>query len=130
MIEILVVTLGKHGESLLEATDRIIGRAGHIHSLTVDWSASLDEMKTKLDAKLAAIDRGAGVLLLTDVFGSTATNICFRCMQPGKVDVVTGVNLPMVIKAVTLHDGTSLKDAAIMLRNQGKKAITIASEML
>lgn len=130
MIEILVVTLGKHGESLLEATERIIGRPGHIHSLTVDWNATLDEMKVKLEERVAAIDSGRGVLLLTDVFGSTATNISFRCMQQGRVDVVTGVNLPMVIKAATLDEGTSLRDAAIMLRNQGKKAITIASEIL
>ncbi len=130
MIEILVVTLGKHGESLLEATERIIGRPGHLDSLTVEWNASLDAMKTKLDEKIAAIDHGSGVLLLTDVFGSTATNIAFRCMKPGQVDVVTGVNLPMVIKASTLDEGTSLRDAANLLRNQGKKAISIASEML
>ena len=130
MIEILIVTLGKHGESLLDATERIIGRSNHVHSLTVDWNESLDAMKKRLDEKLDGINQSEGVILLTDVFGSTATNISLAKAAPGKLDVVTGVNLPMIIKASTLEDGISLKNAAEVLRNQGRKAISIVGEML
>lgn len=130
MIEILVVTLGKHGESLIEATQRIIGRSDHVRSLSVEWNESLDAMKKRLDDLLNTIDAPEGILLLTDIFGSTATNIALEKTIPGKVDVVTGVNLPMIIKASTLDEDTSLADAANMLRNQGRKAISIAGEML
>lgn len=130
MIQILVVTLGKHGESLIEATEHIIGHSDHVHYLTVDWHENLDVLKQRLQEKLSSLKMDNGVLLLTDVFGSTATNICLERAQPGKIDVVTGVNLPMIIKASTLEDQATLRQAADTLRNQGRKAISIAGEML
>ncbi len=130
MIKILVVTLGKHGESLIDATEHIIGRSDHVDSLTVDWNEDLATVKKRLEQTIHQLDQGKGVLLLTDIFGSTATNISLDHARPGSVEVVTGVNLPMIIKGSTLGEGTSLAEAANVLRNQGKKGISIAGEML
>jgi PTS system mannose-specific IIA component len=130
MIKILVVTLGKHGESLIDATDHIIGRSDSVSYLTVDWTDNLASVKTRLSERIDALNQGSGVLLLTDIFGSTATNVSLEQAVPGVVEVVTGVNLPMIIKASTLDEGISLAEAANVLRNQGRKAISIAGEML
>ena len=130
MIEILVVTLGKHGASLIDAGQRIIGGSSHLHSLTLEWHEGLDAMTKRLDDTLASFEHAEGVLLLTDIFGSTATNIALDKASPGKVEVVTGVNLPMIIKATTLADSVTVAQAANMVCNQGRKAIRIAGEML
>lgn len=130
MIKILVVTLGKHGDSLIDVTEHIIGRSESVSCLTVHWTDNLASVKKRLTDRMQMLNEGDGILLLTDIFGSTATNISLEQAIPGVVEVVTGVNLPMVIKASTLDEEISLKEAANLLRNQGRKAISIAGEML
>ena len=130
MVSTLVVTLGNMAEALIESTDRIIGRSDFVNSFCVDWNSNLEETKTQLAERIDQTNRGHGVLLLTDMFGGTSTNLCLSFLKPQKVEVVTGVNLPMIVKALTLPDHISVAEAAKILRNQGRKAIYIASEML
>jgi PTS system mannose-specific IIA component len=115
-------------EALLDSAERIIGKSKSISCFCVDWGGNLETVKQRLDAAIHDADQGDGVLLLTDMFGGTSTNIALDYQQPGKVEVITGVNLPMIVKALTLPKGTTVADAATKLRDQGRKAIHIASD--
>ncbi|HLL74698.1 MAG TPA: hypothetical protein VK421_05495, partial [Pyrinomonadaceae bacterium] len=79
---------------------------------------------------ISRVSRGAGVLLLTDMFGGTPTNIASMFLSEGEVEVVTGVNLPMVIKLVSLKGSLPLSEVAGLVRNQGREAIYLAGELL
>lgn len=130
MVSTLVVTHGKIGEALLDATERIIGRSELVGYFCVEWDEDLEVAKRELGNRIKEIDEGQGVLLLTDIFGGTPTNISLAHHKPNQVEVVTGVNLPMIVKAMTLPGGILVSDAARQLRNQGQKSIYIASELL
>ena len=130
MVSTLVVTLGNSGEALIEATNHIIGGSNTLGCYCVGWNVDLEEAKSELGAAIRKIDRGDGVLLLTDMFGGTSTNISLSFYSPNRVEVITGVNLPMVVKALTLPRNISVADASAVLRNQARKAIYIASEVL
>lgn len=130
MIGTLVVTLGQLGEAFLEATEHIIGRPKYVSHFSVGWNEACDETKARLKTRIEEVDTGSGVLLLTDMFGSTAFNLSNELAVPGQVEVLTGVNLPMIIKASTMDRRVSLKEAANMLRNQGKRSISIVGELL
>ena len=130
MISTLVVTLGKVAESLIDSSERIIGKSPSVSYFCIDWGEKWEPAKARLERRIREVSQGEGVLLLTDMFGGTSTNIALDFQRPGEVEVVTGVNLPMVVKAMTLPRGISVAMAATQLREQGRKAIYIASEKL
>jgi PTS system mannose-specific IIA component len=130
MIGTLVVSHGNVAESLVSVTTRIIGPCHHVNHFCVGWEDDMEAARTALGQRIQQIDHGHGVLLLTDMFGGTPTNISLTFHQPGKVEIITGVNLPMIMKAMTLPKGMAIRDAALQLRQQAQKAIYIASELL
>lgn len=130
MISTIVVTLGKLAESLLDSTERIIGKSQAVSSFCVDWTIDMEQVEARLQEHIKQVDQGQGVLLLTDMFGGTSTNIALDFQENDKIEVVTGVNLPMVVKAMTLPGTISVHEAALQLREQGRKAIYIASDRL
>jgi len=130
MIQILVVTLGRLGETLIESADRIIGSSPRVEVLSLDWQDDLDRWTDLFQKRVRAMKKAGNVLVLTDMYGGSATNIAIEHLEEDRLEVVTGVNLPMLIKAVTLPDGISLSQAATQLRTRGQKSIYIASEML
>lgn len=127
MINTLVVTLGNMGETLLKACATIIGDTRGVSTFCVDWDADMDQMHAKLTEKIQSLDSGDGVLLLTDIYGGTSNNLSLACAQGERVEVVTGVNLPMLVKAMTLPKTISLPDAAQRLCEQGRDNIMVAS---
>jgi PTS system mannose-specific IIA component len=130
MIHTLVVTLGKLGEALIASSDHIIGRSSRISSLSLSWSDDLDTWKHQLDERIRSTREMGEILLLTDMFGSSSTNIAIEHSADGGIEILTGVNLPMLIKAATLPNNITLAEAAGQVRAQGQKSIYIASEML
>ncbi len=130
MIHTLVVTLGRLGEALIESADHIIGSSRRVSFLCLDWGDDLESWQQSLSARIDRLKEHGGILLLTDMYGGSSTNIALDYLVEGEVEIVTGVNLPMLIKAMTLPDGIRLADAADQLRSQGRKSIYIASEML
>lgn len=130
MVTTLVVTLGSLAESLIAASQKIVGRTDAVRSFGVDWDDEADQAKEKLSQRIQEIDQGNGVLLLTDIFGSTATNIALKFQDKEHIEIVTGVNLPMVVKALTLPSGIRVGEAARQLRTQGQKSIYVASELV
>ena len=98
MIGKLILTHGGLARELLAAANVISGRLTGFEALSLDWSDGFDEARAKVAAALERLDQGQGVLILTDMYGGTPCNIAMTFYQPGKVEVLTGVNLPMVLR--------------------------------
>ena len=126
MIAIVVVTHGRLAEELVSAARTIHGELPGLVAVPLGWG---DDAATASSAiERAIVDAGGDVLVLTDMFGGTPTNLSLPYLS-ARVEIVTGVNLPMIIKAASLRDG-ELVQVARAVRDQGKGAIYVASEIL
>ena len=130
MVGALVVTHGHLGRELVAAAEMIVGEISHIQSVSVGWHDDVNDARKDIEKRIAEIESGKGVLILTDMFGGTPSNIAFSFHDPGKVDVVTGVNLPMIIKIAGQKGGETLDSLAAVVRDQGRSSISTASEFL
>lgn len=130
MIGMLVVTHGGVARELVEAAQRIVPGCRNLAGVALAWDQSVDEVRNMIEAKVSELDEGEGVLIATDMFGGTPTNIALAFLDPGRVEVLTGVNLPMVVKFTNLPEGLGLADAAAEVAERGRGAIRVASEIL
>jgi PTS system mannose-specific IIA component len=131
MIGIVVVTHGRVAEELVNATRNIVGEVPAIAAVSIGWSDDPAAAKAAIEQGLASVEAGGGdgrALVLTDMFGGTPTNLSLPFLSQ-QVEIVTGVNLPMVIKACAQREG-ELAEVAGAVRQQGKGAIYVASEIL
>ena len=126
----VVVTHGQFATELVAAAEMIIGPVAHVTAISIGWQDDVDAARDEVERAIARVSRGAGVLLLTDMFGGTPTNIASMFLAEGEVEVVTGVNLPMVIKLASQPGGETLAEVARLVRNQGREAIYLAGELL
>ena len=126
----VVVTHGQFATELVAAAEMIIGPVAHVTAISIGWQDDVEAARDEVERAVSRVSRGAGVLLLTDMFGGTPTNIASMFLAEGEVEVVTGVNLPMVIKLASLRGGTPLSEVARLVRNQGREAIYLAGELL
>ena len=130
MIGLLVVTHGAVAEELVRAAQRIVKNTGPIAALALDWDQDVEEVRQQIETKVAELEEGEGVILATDMFGGTPTNIALTFLDPGKTEVVTGVNLPMVIKFTNLPRDVDVREAAETIAERGRSAISVAGEIL
>ena len=132
MIGVLVLTHGRLAEELVEAARTIDPHLGeHVAAMALPWEIDSDRASKLLKQELKRLDDGDGVLVLTDMFGGTATNVALPYLVPNSVEIVTGVNLPMLMKVVSVRQaGTGLHEAAVRLTVAGQKSIRVASEYL
>ena len=132
MIPVLILTHGNLASELLQAAQTIDpSLSGHAASMSLPWDVDSDEASRSLKKQLRELDQGEGTLILTDMFGGTATNLALPFLEPEKVEIVTGVNLPMLVKLGSLQGRTmSLEELATGLTAAGQKSIRVASEFL
>ena len=130
MLGLLVVTHGRLAEELVNATKTIVKDAKSIEGLSIGWDDEVGDATERIEKAIRRVDCGQGVLVLTDMFGGTPTNIALSLLEVDTIEIVTGVNLPMLIKFTNLEEETSLQDAAARLAEQGKNAIQVASQLL
>jgi PTS system mannose-specific IIA component len=132
MIPVLVLTHGNLATELLQAAETIDpSLIGHAAAMSLPWDVDSDEASKTLKKQLRELDQGEGTLILTDMFGGTATNLALAFLKPGKVEIVTGVNLPMLVKLGSLQGRVlSLHELATGLTAAGQKSIRVASEFL
>ena len=132
MIPVLVLTHGDLAVALLSAARMIDPHLGdETAAMALPWEVDSDVASSSLKQKLREMDSGEGVLILTDMFGGTATNLALPFLDPDRVEIVTGVNLPMLIKLGSLREyGLPLADVAQRLTTAGQKSIRVASEFL
>ncbi|HEY0172558.1 MAG TPA: PTS sugar transporter subunit IIA [Pyrinomonadaceae bacterium] len=126
----VIVSHGQVANELLSAAETIIGHVKHITAVSIGWHDDVEAAKNEIRRAVERVSDGGGVLLMTDMFGGTPTNIASMFLHLGQVEVVTGVNLPMVIKLASHSPGASLEDVARLVRDQGRQGIYLAGELL
>ncbi len=130
MIGTVVVTHGKIGEEMVRAALSIIRESRPMVGVSLEQSEDVDRMRRKIAEAIRQTDQGEGVLLLSDMFGGTPSNLCLSFLEEGRVEVVSGVNLPMLIKLATLNELRPLAEIADFIKSYGQKNIARAEEVL
>jgi PTS system mannose-specific IIA component len=130
MIGALVVSHGHLARELVAAAEMIVGEISHIQAVSIGWHDDVNDARKEIERRIAEVDQGSGVIILTDMFGGTPSNIAFSFHEPGKVDIVTGVNLPMIIKIASQKEDDTLEILARAVREQGQSSISTASDFL
>jgi PTS system mannose-specific IIA component len=127
MVRILVLTHGDLALALLETARTIAGDLPDIEPLVLDWEDSLEHLDERLGSVLKRMDSGDGVLILTDMYGDTPTNLAMRFLDPGRIEVVTGVNLPMVLRLACLGESVrGVTELAAWIQKKGQRSIRVA----
>lgn len=126
----VIVTHGQLAGELLAAAEMIVGPVKHITSVSIGWHDDVDLAHNEIERAIQRVQEGRGVLILTDMFGGTPTNIASMFLAEGEVEVLTGVNLPMVIKLASQQDEETLGDIARRVRKQGQEGIYLAGDLL
>jgi len=131
MIGIVIVTHSGLAHELRNAAEMILGRLEAVETISIDRDSSVDYARKTLEEALAQVNKeGDGVVILTDLFGGTPTNISAEFLKPGIVEIVTGVNLPMVIKCISARTGQEPGGLAYYLKDYARNAILCPSELL
>jgi PTS system mannose-specific IIA component len=130
MIGGVIVSHGQLATELLAAAGMIVGEIKHITAASIGWNDEVDSAREQVARAIESVNSGDGVIVLTDMFGGTPTNIAATFLGEKPVEVVTGVNLPMVIKVASQEAGENLAELARRVRDQGKEQICLASEIL
>lgn len=125
MVGILILSHGTLAKELLASAQVISGNLSDFRALALDWHDSLEEARRKVSDVLPALDQGDGVLILTDMYGSTPFNVALGFRQAGKIEVVAGVNLPMVVRlgCLTSKPAMPLAEMADWIRDKGRSSI-------
>jgi PTS system mannose-specific IIA component len=129
-VGVLIVAHYRLGQEMLQALRLIVPDSPRFHAVGIEPKQSVEEMRSAIAEALAAADTGDGVLILTDMFGGTPSNISLSFLDDRRVEVVTGLNLPMLIKLATLREEKSLTDLAIYIKDYGRRNISVAREIL
>jgi PTS system mannose-specific IIA component len=130
MIGVVVVTHGQLATELVNAAEAIIGDLPQFAAVSIGWHDDMEDAREEIRQAIARVQGESGVLLLTDMFGGTPSNLGLTFLEPDKVEVVTGVNLPMLIKLTGLRESRDLIAVARELRDTGRQAIHVASDLL
>jgi len=130
MIGVIITTHGNLGSELIKAAELIKGKLEGVSYISVDQTNGMEDIKKQISSSIKKLEQGQGVLILTDLFGGTPSNISLSFLKEGKLEVVTGVNLPMLLKLYDKRQEMTLKDFALYIKEYGKKNIYLASEVL
>ena len=131
MIGIVIVTHRHLGDALIEAAEFIIGkRPEALVSVTIDLNESADVLRAKIAEGIKSVSSEEGVLILTDMFGGTPSNLSYSFLEEGHIEVISGANLPILIQADNIRKKMELGELAFKLEKFGKKSISLASSVL
>jgi len=130
LVGALVVTHGQLGQELVSAAQAIVGEIFYIAAVSIGWNDDVAESQKKIEQAVAEVDKGKGVIILTDMFGGTPSNLSIPLLKRNELEIVTGVNLPMVIKVANQSGTDSLSELVTKVKKQGQSHISIPSELL
>jgi PTS system mannose-specific IIA component len=130
MIGIVIVTHGNLAIELIAVAEHVVGRQQQIVPICIGPEDDIEKRRNEIIAAVAKADQGKGVAILTDMFGGTPSNLAISVMIPGKVEVVAGVNVPMLIKLISVRDSLGLLEAVMIAQEAGRKYINVASSLL
>ena len=130
MIGMILVTHGKLAEHFIDAMEHVVGKQEAVATICIGPNDDMEQRRADIADAIKAVDDGQGAILLTDMFGGTPSNLAISVMDKAKVEVIAGVNLPMLIKLASVRETASLGDAVDQAQESGRKYISIASRVL
>jgi PTS system mannose-specific IIA component len=131
MIGILVVTHKSLGTALIDCVEFILeNRPDALEAVSIDLRENAEDLRKKIEKGIRGVKSDEGVLIMTDMFGGTPSNLSYSLLEEGRVEVISGVNLPMLVKAVGIREKKNLQELAEQIENFGKRSISLASGIL
>lgn len=126
----VIVSHGQVATELVAAAETVVGDLSHVVAVSIGWHDDVEAAKNEIERAIKSVSRGSGVIVMTDMFGGTPTNISAMFLKDNEVEIVTGVNLPMVIKLASNSKEMPLADLAREIEDQGKQSIYRTSALL
>jgi mannose PTS system EIIA component len=130
MIGLVIVTHGRLADEFILAVQHVVGKQEQIASVCIGPDDKLDSRRKDISTAVAAVDTGEGVIILTDMFGGTPSNLAISLLEENKIEVVAGLNLPMLVKLCRVRPDCTLNKAAFAAQDAGRKYIHVASQVL
>jgi len=130
MIGMILVTHGRLAAEFVAALEHVVGPQRNIRAVCIGPDDDMEQRRKEILEWVAEVDEGDGVVLLSDMFGGTPSNLAISIMENAKVEVIAGLNLPMLIKLVELREGETLENAVAGAQEAGRKYINVASRLL
>ncbi len=130
MLGLVLVTHGNLANEFVAAMQHVVGKQEQIETVCIGPEDNMETRREEILRKVEQVDSGSGTLVLTDLFGGTPSNLAISIMDKAKVEILAGINLPMLIKIASLRKEKNLKDTALGAQEAGKKYINIASQLL
>ena len=130
MIGLVVVTHGRLAAEFIHALEHVVGKQNHLEAVCIGPDDRMDERRADIAAAVARCDLGQGVIILTDMFGGTPSNLAISVMGRPKVEVLAGINLPMLVKLAKVRTDKPIDEAIAAAQDAGRKYVTIASRVL
>lgn len=130
MIGLVLVTHGRLAAEFVTAMEHVVGPQTAIEAICIGPDDDMESRRADIAAAIKAVDDGSGVILLTDLFGGTPSNLAISLMEPGRIEVIAGINLPMLIRLEGARKMMKIKAAVSAARDAGRKYISVASEVL
>ncbi len=130
MIGMILVTHGDLAVEFVKAMEHVVGAQASVATVCIGPSDDMEQRRCEIAEKIQEVDSGEGVIVLTDLFGGTPSNLAISLMEAGKVEVIAGINLPMLIRLAKARRCMGVREAAGAARDAGRNYITIASEYL
>ncbi len=130
MIGVVLVTHGRLAQEFIGALEHVVGPQQNMAAVCIGPDDDMEQRRREIVESVAAVDGGQGVVLLTDMFGGTPSNLAISVLDQGRIEVIAGVNLPMLIKLASLRGANSLAMVIAEAQRAGRKYISVASELL
>ncbi len=130
MIGLVLVTHGHLATEFRSALEHVVGPQAQLATIAIAPDDDMESRRRDIIAAVDEVENGRGVIILTDMFGGTPSNLAISVMEPGRIDVVAGVNLPMLIKLASVREEKTLDEAVTSAQDAGRKYITVASRVL
>ncbi len=130
MIGLVLVTHGRLALEFIDALEHIVGPQANVAAICIGPDDDMEKRRKEIIDSVKKVDEGDGVVLLTDMFGGTPSNLAISVLDHGKVEVIAGINLPMLVKLATVRSKESLKKAVEQAQEAGRKYINVASQLL
>jgi PTS system mannose-specific IIA component len=130
MIGIVIVTHGNLAKEFQAALEHVVGPQEQIEAICIRPNDNMEERRSAIIKSIAAVDKGDGCVLLTDMFGGTPSNLAISAMEESRVEVIAGINLPMLVKLARVREESPLPEAITLAQEAGRKYIHVASQVL
>ena len=130
MIGMVLVTHGRLAEEFIAATEHVVGPQDNVRAICIGPDDDMEQRRKDILAAVGDVDTGNGVVLLTDMFGGTPSNLAISIMDRAKIEVIAGINLPMLIKLASVRTSGNLEEAVLAAQESGRKYINVASRLL